>query len=54
MMRSSAPALFPKFRSTAHAEIVAATLLHPARERTRQPVALPANQAVVTLRCRGG
>ena len=34
MMRSSAPALVPVFRSTAHAEILAATLLHPARERT--------------------
>ena len=33
-MRSSAPALFPVFRSTAQAEILAATLLHPDREQT--------------------
>lgn len=33
-MRSSAPALFPVFRSTAQAEILAATLLHPSREQT--------------------
>jgi DNA-binding transcriptional ArsR family regulator len=33
-MRSKAPALFPVFRSTAQAEILAATLLHPDREQT--------------------
>lgn len=33
-MRSSAPALFPVFRSTSQAEILAATLLHPDREQT--------------------
>jgi DNA-binding transcriptional ArsR family regulator len=33
-MRSNAPALFPVFRSTAQAEILAATLLHPNRELT--------------------
>lgn len=33
-MRSTAPALFPVFRSTAQAEILAATLLHPDREQT--------------------
>src|ERR1700758_4362448 len=33
-MRSSAPALFPVFRSAAQAEILAATLLHPDRELT--------------------
>jgi DNA-binding transcriptional ArsR family regulator len=34
IMRSNAPALFPVFRSTAQAEILAATLLHPDREQT--------------------
>lgn len=33
-MRSSAPALFPVFRTSAQAEILAATLLHPGREQT--------------------
>jgi DNA-binding transcriptional ArsR family regulator len=33
-MRSNAPALFPVFRSTAQAQILAATLLHPEREQT--------------------
>lgn len=33
-MRSNVPALFPVFRSTAQAEILAATLLHPDRELT--------------------
>jgi DNA-binding transcriptional ArsR family regulator len=33
-MRNKAPALFPVFRSTAQAEILAAALLHPDRELT--------------------
>jgi hypothetical protein len=33
-MRNNAPALFPVFRSTAQAEILAAVLLHPERELT--------------------
>jgi DNA-binding transcriptional ArsR family regulator len=33
-MRSAAPALFPVFRSTAQADILAALLLHPAKEQT--------------------
>lgn len=33
-MRSVAPALFPVFRSTAQAQILAALLLHPTAERT--------------------
>lgn len=33
-MRSHAPALFPVFRSPAQAQVLAATLLHPDRERT--------------------
>jgi DNA-binding transcriptional ArsR family regulator len=33
-MRSDAPALFPVFRSTAQAQILAALLLHPTREQT--------------------
>jgi DNA-binding transcriptional ArsR family regulator len=33
-MRSNAPALFPIFRSSGQAEILAATLLHPEREQT--------------------
>src|SRR5664279_621935 len=33
-MRNKAPALFPVFRSTAQADILAATLLYPEREQT--------------------
>lgn len=48
-MRSSAPALFPVFRSQAQAQVLASVLLNPERELTTTEIARQLNLSLTTV-----